>query len=67
MIKRLACCLRHCYFDGLLKKEQTPLRDLYSESIYSKVLSQTTINPSSPSIYIQILQTDLHTFPLRIS
>ena len=25
------------------------------------------INPLSPSIHIQILQTDLHTFPLRIS
>ena len=25
------------------------------------------INPSSPNINIQILQTDLHTFPLRIS
>ena len=24
-------------------------------------------NPLSPNIYIQILQTDLHTFPLRIS
>ena len=24
-------------------------------------------NPLSPSIHIQILQTDLHTFPLRIS
>ena len=25
------------------------------------------INPLSPSIHIQILQTDLHAFPLRIS
>ena len=25
------------------------------------------INPLSPNIHIQILQTDLHTFPLRIS
>ena len=25
------------------------------------------INPLSPSIHKQILQTDLHTFPLRIS
>ena len=25
------------------------------------------LNPLSPSIHIQILQTDLHTFPLRIS
>ena len=25
------------------------------------------INPLSPNINIQILQTDLHTFPLRIS
>ena len=27
----------------------------------------TSINPLSPNINIQILQTDLHTFPLRIS
>ena len=27
---------------------------------------QTTFNPLSPTIHIQILQTDLHTFPLRI-
>ena len=26
-----------------------------------------SINPLSPSIHIQILQTELHTFPLRIS
>ena len=26
-----------------------------------------TFNPLSPSIHIQILQTDLYTFPLRIS
>ena len=25
------------------------------------------VNPLSPNIHIQILQTDLHTFPLRIS
>ena len=25
------------------------------------------INPSSPNIHMQILQTDLYTFPLRIS
>ena len=25
------------------------------------------INPLNPSIHIQILQTDLHTFPLRIN
>ena len=25
------------------------------------------VNPLSPSIHIQILQTDLHTFPLKIS
>ena len=25
------------------------------------------LNPLSPSIHIQILQTDLHTFPLRMS
>ena len=27
---------------------------------------RTTFNPLSPSIHKQILQTDLHTFPLRI-
>ena len=29
--------------------------------------SSMVFNPLSPSIHIQILQTDLHTFPLRIS
>ena len=29
--------------------------------------NETKINPLSPNINIQILQTDLHTFPLRIS
>ena len=28
---------------------------------------EMSLNPLSPSIHIQILQTDLHTFPLRIS
>ena len=28
---------------------------------------QKTFNPLSPTIHIQIPQTDLHTFPLRIS
>ena len=28
--------------------------------------NETKINPLSPNINIQILQTDLHTFPLRI-
>ena len=28
---------------------------------------ETSLNPLSPNINIQILQTDLHTFPLRIS
>ena len=27
----------------------------------------SAVNPFSPNIHIQILQTDLHTFPLRIS
>ena len=27
----------------------------------------TLLNPLSPNIHIQILQTDLHTFPLRIT
>ena len=30
-------------------------------------LYSLSFNPLSPSIHIQILQTDLHTFPLRIS
>ena len=29
--------------------------------------SETSINPLSPNIQIQILQTDLYTFPSRIS
>ena len=31
------------------------------------ILVLLTFNPLSPSIHVQILQTDLHTFPLRIS
>ena len=31
------------------------------------VLESSFVNPLSPSINIHILQTDLHTFPLRIS
>ena len=30
------------------------------------VQSLNYFNPSSPKIHIQILQTDLHTFPLRL-
>ena len=67
MVKRLACCLGTAILMACKKKNNPPLRDLYSESIYSKVLSQTTINPSSANIHIQILQTNLDTFPLRIS
>ena len=28
---------------------------------------RVAFNPLSPNIYIQILQTDLHTFPVRIT
>ena len=31
------------------------------------IAQEISFNPLSPSIHIQILQTDLHTFPLRIS
>ena len=34
---------------------------------FNPSVSLVNINPLSPSIHIQILQTDLHTFPLRIS
>ena len=30
-------------------------------------LPRNYVNPLIPNIHIQILQTDLHTFPLRIS
>ena len=30
-------------------------------------ISLLTFNPLSPSIHIQLLQTDLHTFPYRMS
>ena len=30
-------------------------------------MCETSLNPLSPNINIQILQTDLHAFPLRIS
>ena len=34
---------------------------------YNKYFLSSRLNPLSPSIHIQILQTNLHTFPLRIS
>ena len=36
-------------------------------SLNSTRLIRTAINPLSPNIQKQILQTDLHTFPYRIS
>ena len=34
---------------------------------FYEVIQEHSIIPLSPNIHIQILQTDLHTFPLRIS
>ena len=34
---------------------------------HNVMLVQLGVNPLSPNIHIQILQTDLHTFPLGIS
>ena len=34
-----------------------------SRSLVKVILYATDVNPLSPSIHIQILQTDLHTFP----
>jgi len=35
--------------------------------MYGQDPSREALNPLSPNIHIQILQTDLYTFPLRIS
>ena len=42
-----------------------PVRTL--KNIIIEAFDSISINPLSPNIHIQILQTDLHTFPLRIS
>ena len=46
----------------LLQTAGKPQKDLTVVTVYC-----TMINPLSPNINLQILQTDLHTFPLRIS
>ena len=42
-------------------------RQRYKPGDLAWASSPLAFNPLSPSIHIQILQTDLHTFPLRIS
>ena len=39
----------------------------FKPNYYRLVFRRIVFNPLSPSIHIQILQTDLYTFPLRIS
>ena len=41
--------------------------DLWESFLAASLLSALGLNPLSPNIQIQILQTDLYTFPLRIS
>ena len=53
----------HSCKKSLLKLHDEPTQCLHR----SLKMTWTLINPLSPSINIQILQTDLHTFPQRIS
>ena len=55
VLKRELCCCG--YFTA----------SLHRCCSFNPSVSLVNINPLSPSIHIQILQTDLHTFPLRIS
>ena len=69
--RRISSC-RVCHF---LREKQRPemesVHNLHPPFPSSFPLPNSTLqilfNPLSPSIHIQILQTDLHTFPLRIS
>ena len=68
------CTIIACGTDGtkLLAESvsKTVLQSLFwAPAVYqdSSMHHDWPVNPLSPSIHIQILQTDLHTFPLRIS
>ena len=37
------------------------------QAMWPKAINPTFLNSLSPNIHMQILQTDLYTFPLRIS
>ena len=58
-----------CLSQNTLQKDQeSPHNELqWLEQKYLKILHGIVVNPLSPNIHLQILQTDLHTFPLRIS
>ena len=43
------------------------MHNITAESLIQLVSLTVVFNPLSPNIHIQILQTDLHTFSLRIS
>ena len=47
--------------------DHLPLSLLYLLNGFDYIWDSMTVNPLSPNIHLQILQTDLHTFPLRIS
>ena len=45
----------------------TGLNEINDEESWMRGQQTCPLNPLSPNIHIQILQTDLYTFPLRIS
>ena len=45
----------------------TGLNEINDEESWMRGQQTCPLNPLSPIIHIQILQTDLYTFPLRIS
>ena len=63
LLKSMARVFTSLHQDWHLKNKS--LLQLQSSQV--KHTPQDAINPLSPGIHIQILQTDLHTLPLRIS
>ena len=56
------------YHKTLYRKTKNLLTTSFNDwNKYLKILHGIVVNLLSPNIHIQILQTDLHTFPLRIS
>ena len=62
--------LRQFYPKQMLRTFLSSQSDFYLESqtlaSYRNVIPNLSINPLSANIHIEILQNDLHTFPLRI-
>ena len=57
----------HLKRERKLKHQWDEIKNIFNNHLATSRMCEVGLNPLSPNIHKQILQTDLYTFPIRIS